>query len=73
MTGIITKPEPYPFGNEYLCPYCGQWVVLTMPDDWKQFMDKEINCPNCNETGLLLWNELFDGYEYIFVRKDYYD
>jgi len=45
-----------------------------MPDDWEEFVMEEINCPNCNETGLFIWEEFNNGWEgYMLVKKDYYD
>ena len=60
----------YPFG-EYLCPYCSQRVVLTEPDCWVEFVPEEINCPNCNETGLFIFEEFGDWDGYMFVKRDW--
>ena len=64
----------YPFDTDYICPYCNKFIFLTMPDDWEEFVMEEINCPNCNETGLFIWEEFNNGWEgYMLVKKDYYD
>jgi len=64
----------YLFDKNYICPYCNKNIFLTMPDDWEEFVMEEINCPNCNETGLFIWEEFNNGWEgYMLVKKDYYD